>query len=227
MAIIYLIRHGQASFLKSNYDQLSETGVDQSGELGSALQQRKAMPSFLESGTMVRHQDTAKHCMQSYGKEFDLIKNDGWNEYNHREIIAKHNPKFEDFDELKKHILSQEDPMAALQEILSQSIKEWMSDEHEYSTSWMNFQENVWSQLTRLAANLSKGEKAWVFTSGGPISVIVMKLLQLEEVQFPMLQDKLVNTSVTKILIGKSGLSLSTYNDYSHLEHNHQWITYR
>ena len=40
MDVIHLIRHGQASFGKQNYDQLSELDHEQSTKLGLALSQR-------------------------------------------------------------------------------------------------------------------------------------------------------------------------------------------
>ena len=36
MPVIYLIRHGQASFGKEDYDQLSEPGWEQSRKIGRA-----------------------------------------------------------------------------------------------------------------------------------------------------------------------------------------------
>ena len=38
MKEIFFVRHGQASFGKENYDQLSELGVEQSKKLGEYLQ---------------------------------------------------------------------------------------------------------------------------------------------------------------------------------------------
>ncbi len=37
MSRLFLIRHGQASFLSDNYDQLSETGESQAQALGEEL----------------------------------------------------------------------------------------------------------------------------------------------------------------------------------------------
>ena len=44
MAVIYLVRHGQASWDADDYDVLSETGWEQSRLLGAALAARVFQP---------------------------------------------------------------------------------------------------------------------------------------------------------------------------------------
>ena len=44
MRLIYLVRHGQASFGKRDYDALSELGHEQSRLLGRALAAREIVP---------------------------------------------------------------------------------------------------------------------------------------------------------------------------------------
>ena len=227
MAMIYLIRHGQASFLKSDYDQLSELGKQQSEVLGQALKDRNQKAVHLVRGTMKRHQQTADHCLSSF-EETQNIELDGrWNEYNHMELLAKHNPAFTDYMDIGEYLSQYENPMKVLQQLLNESIRDWLDDKHDYSTSWQTFNEGVLDALSSLSAKLEKGQTAWVFTSGGPIAVVLMELLALSDKQFIDLQAGLVNSSVTKILVGKSRLSLSTHNEHSHLDHNVDFITYR
>ncbi|MEQ9737575.1 MAG: phosphoglycerate mutase family protein, partial [Algiphilus sp.] len=59
MGAIYLIRHGQASFGKADYDQLSSTGMQQASRLGEALSMRLPHPDVVVAGAMLRHQQTA------------------------------------------------------------------------------------------------------------------------------------------------------------------------
>ncbi|MFP2905716.1 histidine phosphatase family protein [Pyxidicoccus sp. 3LFB2] len=40
MGVVYLVRHGQASFGAADYDQLSETGLAQARVLGETLRPR-------------------------------------------------------------------------------------------------------------------------------------------------------------------------------------------
>lgn len=227
MAMIYLIRHGQASFLSENYDQLSELGIRQSGVLGDSLKNRNQQVSKVGMGTLLRHQETADHCLDAFGEKVQHATDSRWNEYDHMELLGKHNPTFTDFIVIGEHIKNQGNPMLALQQILNASITDWIAGKHSYSVSWQSFKAGVWEALHDISSSLEKGQTAWVFTSGGPISAVLIQLLSLKDEQFVELQGRLVNSSVTKILVGKNRLSLSTYNDYSHLEHNSDLITYR
>lgn len=227
MAMIYLIRHGQASFLKSDYDQLSELGVNQSSILGQALKDRNQQVSIVSRGALNRHEQTAEHCINALGKDFQQEVDARWNEYDHMELLAKHNTAFTDYMAIGEFLKQQDNPMKALQQALNASIVDWIDEKHTYSTSWKSFKQGVLDALNDLASKLTKGQTAWVFTSGGPISVALIELLSLEEKQFVELQGRLVNSSVTKVIVGKNKLSLSTYNDYSHLDHNSELITYR
>ncbi len=227
MSVIYLIRHGQASFLQEDYDKLSNLGITQAEVLGVALKARKVNTDIVVRGTMKRHEETADHCFKLLGVSPTVDHSHAWNEYDHLEVIRLHKPEFESFDALADFIQNQDNPMFALQQILNNAIRDWMSDKHDYKVNWLIFKENILNELASLAERLNKGETAIVFTSGGPISVILLHLFGLKDEQFIDLQGKLVNSSITKIVSGKSGLFLSTYNDYGHLEHKPEWITYR
>lgn len=225
MRVIYLIRHGQASFLKEDYDQLSDLGINQSTLLGNSLKDRNTSFSHLVSGSMKRHQQTANHFL--VGSEQIIVEDGRWDEYDHMELLVKHNPLLTNYESIGSHIMKESNPMKALQNILNDSIHDWMIDAHDYGQTWKSFKENAWNALNELADQLEKRQNACVFTSGGPIAVILLHLLSLADKQFIDLQARMVNTSVTKVLVGKSKLSLSTYNEYSHLDHNPELITYR
>lgn len=227
MAVIYLIRHGQASFLKRNYDQLSELGIQQSGIIGSALKERRTSVSYLEGGAMKRHHQTAEHCMKTFGQPLDYNENSCWNEYSFMELMSKHQPELNGFDPLERFIKSQANPMKALHQLLKSAIQDWIEDKHEFSTSWSAFKKQAYQGIQEISAKLEKGENAWIFTSGGPIAAVVLQLLELKDTQFMAIQEKIVNASITKVLVGRRGPTLSTFNEYSHLEFESSLITYR
>ena len=98
------------------------------------------------------------------------------------------------------------------------AVERWMAGtyDHEYTTSWPAFGAAVrdaWDSL----ADAHDGE-TWVFTSGGPISVIVAALLDLPAARTFSLCWPLVNTSVTRIRLGRRSRQLITYNGWPHLE---------
>ncbi|WP_048876749.1 histidine phosphatase family protein, partial [Saccharomonospora saliphila] len=59
MAVIYLVRHGQASFGAADYDVLSARGERQSRAVGAELARREAVVTEARCGTLARQRATA------------------------------------------------------------------------------------------------------------------------------------------------------------------------
>lgn len=74
------------------------------------------------------------------------------------------------------------------------------------------------------AAPPGPGETHIVFTSSGVIAVVAAHLLG-EAVIWPRLNRVAVNSGVTKVVIGRRGMSLVSFNDHSHLAP--EAVTYR
>lgn len=55
---LWLVRHGQASFGKADYDNLSERGHEQAYLLGKSFAERGVRPSLVVCGSMKRHRQT-------------------------------------------------------------------------------------------------------------------------------------------------------------------------
>ena len=64
-------------------------------------------------------------------------------------------------------------------------------------------------------------------TSGGPIGLAASHLLVGDTSLWMALNKVSVNSAVTKVISGRSGLTLSSYNDHSHVEHDSRLLTYR
>ncbi len=64
MTTIYLVRHGQASFGKSNYDELSENGEAQATLLGQYFKKILKEQPYIVAGTMQRHEQTAQLALK-------------------------------------------------------------------------------------------------------------------------------------------------------------------
>ena len=61
------------------------------------------------------------------------------------------------------------------------------------------------------------GQTGIVFTSGGVIAACVAAVLEVPDGAFVPLNRSAINTGVTKILAGRSGLTLLSYNSHDHL----------
>jgi broad specificity phosphatase PhoE len=66
-----------------------------------------------------------------------------------------------------------------------------------------------------------------VVTSGGPVSWLVTQLLGAGTDTYRRLAAVVVNTGVTKLVSGRRGLTLVSFNDHSHLEAEPALLTYR
>ena len=64
-------------------------------------------------------------------------------------------------------------------------------------------------------------------TSAGVIAAACTQLLGIDIETWPRLANVIVNASVTKIVSGRSGTSMVTFNDHAHLEGTRELITYR
>ena len=81
MAILYLVRHGQASFAAENYDRLSELGRRQSVWLGEYFAERGIVFARAVCGTLERQRQTARDILDTMGSALTATEHPGWNEY--------------------------------------------------------------------------------------------------------------------------------------------------
>ena len=88
MSMLYLVRHGQASFGQPDYDLLSSLGEQQVGLLRDHLHGVAEAPHALYSGTLRRQRDTATILAAPTGTTVTLL--DGLNEYSAGSLIRAH-----------------------------------------------------------------------------------------------------------------------------------------
>lgn len=229
MGYIYLVRHGQASFGKDNYDILSRKGVQQAKYLGSELKERRVAVNKVYSGDMKRHFDTARHCLENLApKPFDIIRNTKLNEFDHRDIIEKYNPKYKNLDKMKFDIFASLKPKEKTKEIMTGVVSRWTSGEYDdYNESWEEFLSRVHDGLNEIRNSLDKEENAIIFTSGGTISVIMKNLMNLDIEKTFRLQLHTANASVTTLKTKREGVELVSFNDYSHFLRKRDLLTFR
>ena len=228
MAVIYLIRHGQASFGEADYDSLSDVGVRQSQILGRTLARVLTRPATVTCGDMLRHRQTARACMQAVDLTTEWRTDARWNEIDHQRIISAHRPDYKSHDDMHREMKKAADPHQAFQSMFEAAVARWVSGEHDgdYVETWPAFRTRCREALEQLVARLPVGTDALVFTSGGPISAIVMDLLGMPD--GGRLSFAIVNCSVTKLLVSKSSVNLSTFNNYAHFDSEHtSLVTYR
>jgi broad specificity phosphatase PhoE len=234
MGVIYLVRHGQASFGKSNYDELSDIGREQSRLLGQTWKARGIRPDILVSGSLVRHRQTLDGIVAGMdvpkGPISPRSEDAAWNELDAYEILRIYQPRWANQAVFKAEMLASLRPRKTFGDAYDAALQRWVDagDDASYSQSWQAFQNRVLGGLHRVANALKSGESAVVATSGGPIAAVGQSLFGVPPAGVARLNQVIVNAGVTKVILGSSGLHLSTWNDHGHFEHRmNRLVTYR
>jgi broad specificity phosphatase PhoE len=230
MGAIYLVRHGQASFGKLDYDRLSETGYEQARVLGTALRQRIPQIDAVATGAMVRHRQTADACLQAMQRTIVCQEIPGFNEFDHDQIIQRYEPRYTNRLALTFDMAKSLKPRRAFQEMFEKAVARWISGQYDsdYTESWSSFRARCVHALDTLIESLGPSKTAIVFTSGGPITAICQRHLHIPDEHAFKLNWTLTNCAVTKFIYGSRGLYMSTVNDHAHFEGaRSNLITYR
>ena len=214
MTTIYLIRHGQASFGAESYDKLSPNGELQAQALGRCFDDILKEAPYVVVGSMQRHQQTATLALTECFPEADVVTDNAWNEFNHQQVFAQYEPRFNEPHLLKQDVVKEANPRAYLAKIFEGAIERWTGGEyhHEYEESWPTFKNRVETALQNLCDELAKTKPRYavVFTSGGVISVAAGKILGLSPEKTFALNWAIANTSMTTLrLVGNEPQLLS------------------
>ncbi|APX62926.1 histidine phosphatase family protein [Acinetobacter schindleri] len=224
MTTIYLIRHGQASFGAESYDQLSPNGELQAKLLGRYFDSILKEAPVVMAGSMHRHQQTAQLCLDECFPESELITNPAWNEFNHTQVFARYEPRFNQPELLKEDVAQHANPRAYLSKIFEGAIERWTGGEyhHEYEESWPDFKNRVESALQDLCDELAEKRPRYavVFTSGGVISVAAGKILGLSPSKTFALNWAIANTSMTTLRLVGNEPQLLSLNEHHFIKAN-------
>lgn len=246
MSTIHLVRHGQASFGRSDYDKLSELGEQQSRLAGEALATRGVRPVVMVTGTLQRQQVTGSRMWEAAGWESAVETDGGWNEYDHEDIITAYKPAYRNQALMRADLARHRHPRRAFQEMFVEASARWASGDHDedYLEPFTQFRDRVALALGRVTSRLGKGEAAVVVTSGGPMSWVAAGLMTQEQSALESaltvpsvaapgsatvwnnLASVTVNTGIHTVVHGRSLRLLST-NNHDHLGTDPELTTYR
>ena len=236
MGEFFFFRHGQGSFGTDNYDRLSERGALQARILGQHLATCHIHFDAVYTGSLERQRDTARRVREGYlekGIFFpELLVDESWNEIDSNQVwesqirmMIRDEPRL--LDEIKM------DPSdkKAFQKVFSRVMDRWVSGDFDTpgDLTWKGFQQQVLQGLNYLCGTAGPSGKIAVFSSGGPISVAVQAALDLSSLKTLDLLWQLMNASVTRLKCDGQRISLSGFNDITHLElkGDKTLITYR
>jgi len=219
MGVVLLVRHGQASFGADDYDVLSETGWAQGRLLGAWLAERGVTPTAVVHGAMRRQRDTALAMAEGAGWAGDVppVVDPGWDEFDHVGMVAAYPHLPADLD-LTDH--------RAFQRVFEQATAHWTAGEPgDFTETYDDFETRVRAALDRATVSAGQGDTVVVVSSGGPIAVACGALIDPDARLWQRFNTVIVNSSVTRVVVGSTGARLLTFNEHPHLEGDH--LTYR
>jgi len=236
MSKLFFFRHAQASFLKKNYDELSEHGEKQSELLGKYLVEKGIRFDKIFVGPLVRQQHTYEIVKSVFEKNNNTLPSfeilDGLKEHAGTEAMKIVFPTFvEKHPELQ--VLQKqaaENPKLVRRNtllIFKQFMDEWAEDKIEVEgyEPWSVFRKNVKGALNTILEKTGKGETIGIFTSGGTISSITAEALNVQdEKKVAAMNFSVRNTSFTTFLYSNKDFNLLSFNELPHL--NDKMITF-
>jgi broad specificity phosphatase PhoE len=225
MSMIYMIRHGQASFGKEDYDQLSPLGKKQSRLLAQHFLDTGFDPDAAYSGTMARQTGTAQEVLSAYRvarrKVPPLEMLSGFNEYNTTAIVTalfpgmvKDDPSLN--DDLPKMYVSKD----SFKRVFEGAMLRWVTgafDTPEFE-SWEALKARVAESLRLIMKSHGKGKTIAVFTSGGAIAASLAHVLGISGERAMRLNWQLLNSSVSRFMYSEERVTLAGFNSIAHLE---------
>lgn len=236
MSMIYLIRHGQASFGHDNYDRLSPLGIRQSRILAGHLFDAGFDPDAVYSGTMARQKATAEEVRflyESRGRHLpELEQAEGFNEYDTAAIVTAMFPAMADEDpslrdDLHRMYVSKD----AFKRIFETAMLRWVTGKYDTDgiEPWEGLKARVAREMAAIMKRHGSGSSIAVFTSGGAIAASLSNVLGVPGESAMRLNWQIVNTSVTRFMYNSERITMAGFNSIAHLElaRDPSLITYR
>jgi len=221
MAILYLVRHGQASFGADNYDVLSELGRRQAQRLGQYLRERGVEFEASITGTLQRQQQTHTGICEGLGQPMQPLTLPALNEYDSHALIEAIHPQAlprPDTPELyRQHF-----------RFLRQALRAWIAGQVEPRgmPSFKQWSEGIKAALDHVRER-HRGHVLLV-SSGGPIATAVGQVIEAAPASWIELNLRIRNASITQFEFNPKRHSLLTYNTLPHLDGPDyaDWVTY-
>ena len=225
MSMVYLIRHGQASFGHDDYDRLSDLGVRQARILAGFLYDCGLKPNAVYSGNMRRQVATAQEVIDFFrdsGSPWPgLVRSSAFDEYDTNAIVAAMFPAMaaEDpslADDLKRMFSSKD----SFKRVFESAMLRWVHGfpVPETVETWEGLLSRVMEGISSIRRGHPRGSTVVVFTSGGPIAASLAGVLGISGEASMRLNWQIVNTSITRFMYNEERVTLAGFNVISHLE---------
>lgn len=230
MSVLLLVRHGQAGQMGEEYDQLSPLGQKQAAILGEYWGSRGETFDEVYVGTLKRQRLTQQivgDAVRAAGVPWPEAQElPGLNEYSADDVMGQLVPELAGTsDEIGRLHKAHEDyvdhpeQLKNFQRLFEAIMRHWVKGHHAKPAfePWTEFSARVRGALKHITAANGSGKRVAVFSSGGPIGVIVQTVLGAPDQAAMDINWRVRNCSLTDIVFSPTRTSLETFNTLPHI----------
>ena len=199
MSTLTVVRHGQARPFQKISDCLSELGEQQARALREFWARTGVRFDEVLCGSLTRHCQTAALAVDAPPR----ISPD-WDEYDVEGILSGY-PHPSTFPDNR-----------SFQKVFESAMQKWIEGSSNGGESFAEFRARVLCGLRRIQEGPSN-RRVVLFTSGGPIGILVQTALGAPEPSFADVNWRVRNCSITEFVFSADRLSLDSFNATPHL----------
>ena len=233
VSLLTMVRHGQASFLASNYDQLSEIGERQSRKRGRYWSARRTFIDAVYTGPRLRQRNSAAFA----GVEYEDAGNpwpspivlDDLDEYDLDGLMGRLAPRLAEQNPDHATLVARyerskieggEPRMRAFQRMFESLMQHWQTADPSGLDleSWPAFCGRVRRVIRTIQESAGHGKHVAVFTSGGFIACSVQQALGVADTMALELNWRIRNSSLTEFVFTPDRFTLDSFNAIPHLD---------
>ncbi len=220
MSELYVIRHAQAAFGTDDYDRLSAIGRQQATALGQYFAERCLRFDTIISGTHHRHQQTLDNMLAECPQEVQIQRSPKLNEYRFTELHRAYAECYPEDEDIGLSHKRQHQDAALFYRVIKKSLLAWHEGKLDgrITETWHDFRERTSTMLTDICQRDDKGRHRLMMTSGGVISMLLFKILQLPYPQAVALNMQIRNSSITQCYYAGDEIQLASFNTLPHLD---------
>jgi broad specificity phosphatase PhoE len=232
MSLLFLVRHGQASFHGDDYDQLSARGMEQSRQLGLYWTGLNLIFDHVYVGPRRRHRQTLDAVAAVYRERGlswpEPVKLPELDEHCGQDVLSRSLPDLIQRDpairEMKEKLrkdspTAQRDYLRLFQKVTRMWVRRELSL-HDLE-AWHEFRGRVNRGLAKITGAAGSKKKVAAFSSGGPVAAALGFALNLDDEKTLELSWVVRNAACTEFLFSRGRFSLVTFNAVPHLTDAH------
>lgn len=210
VGVLYIVRHGQAPAHAYGPDAdavsgpgLTELGFAQARAAGRALARQVTGFDAMFCGDLPRQRATMAGVLEAFPDAAAPTIDPDWNEYV--------TPPLPEGDDIYR------DGGRPFQDAITSALHEWVDGADIGPETYAMYAKRTRAAADRAADAAGSGKNVLVVSSAGSITQLVAQLWDIPPQSWPQMSRTFVNTSITKILAGRSGLTLVSFNAHEHL----------